>query len=108
MERKPGRQVAEKDIRSRGAAEKANKQGFVCLQIGGWEEKTAGGEGGGGGGDGGQASALGRGRRLDQPSLGGQKARKECHCVWTGVWSQSGQIPTLPLQSFTDLGLFAP
>lgn len=38
LERKPGPQVAEKG-RSRGTAEKANKQGFVWLQIGGSDGK---------------------------------------------------------------------
>ena len=82
LERKPGRQVAEKDIGSRGSSRESKQTGLCVVadwrlrrEAGGWEGKEGAGEG-----TAGQASALGRDRRLDQPRLGGQGAGSATVC----------------------------
>lgn len=78
LERKPGRQVAEKDIRSRGSS-RESKQTGLCVaadwRLGRESRPVVVGKGrgsGGGGGEGREARSLlwTRDKQLEQPRLG--------------------------------------
>ena len=82
MERKPGRQVAEKDIGSRGSSRESKQTGLCVVvdwrlrrEAGWWEGEREGEEG-----TAGQASALGRDRWLEQLRLGGHGAGSATVC----------------------------